>query len=159
MAEETSVAPGGADTSGAPSFVQSGGENTSVAENAHATQEQPADAGEATEQPAPSIWDNWLLYAVILFWVWWLFGNKKRKARKEQEKKEQARRNSLQKGDNIITIGRMHGKVVAFTEDTVTIKPDPGKDLAMTFDRQAIFRILPRPGEDGEKGDGESGAR
>ncbi|MDR2392416.1 MAG: preprotein translocase subunit YajC [Planctomycetota bacterium] len=157
MAEETSVAPGGADISGAPSFTQGGGETTSVAENAQATQEQPAGAGEPVEQPAASIWDNWLLYAVILFWVWWLFGNKKRKAQKQQEKKEQARRNALQKGDNIVTIGRMHGKVVAFTEDTVTIKPDPGEGLTMTFDRQAIFRVLPRPGEDaGKDGDPET---
>jgi preprotein translocase YajC subunit len=148
MAEETSVAPGGADTSGAPSFVQSQGETTSVAENAQASQEQPADTGAAEAQPAPSIWDNWLLYAVILFWVWWLFGNKKRKAQKAQEKKEQARRNAIDKGDTIVTIGRMHGKVVAFTEDTVTIKPDPREGLTMTFDRQAIFRVLPRPGEE-----------
>jgi preprotein translocase subunit YajC len=154
MAEETSNAPGNSGNAGVPELTQ--GETTSVGENSQSLQEQPADA--PAPQASASIWDNWFLYAVIIFWVWWLFGNKKRKAQKAQEKQDKVRRESLQKGDNIITIGRMHGKVVAFTDNTVTIKPDPSDEFSLTFDRQAIYRVLPRPGEETEK-DAEAKAK
>ncbi len=137
-------ATGGA-AGAAPTISQ--GQTTSVGENTQAVQEQPA--GEQAAQEAPrSIWDNWLLFAVAALWIWYLFGNKKRKAAKAAEKKEAERRNTLEKGDMIITIGRMHGAVVAFTDTTVTIRPDPKSDYTMTFDRQAIYKVMPRPGEE-----------
>ncbi|MDR1534006.1 MAG: preprotein translocase subunit YajC [Planctomycetota bacterium] len=140
MAEETTEAP---------SPALSPGQTTSAGENTQSLQEQPAE--EPAAPGGSSIWDNWLLYAVILFWVWWLFGNKKRKAQKEREKKEKARRESLQKGDGVVTIGRLHGRVVAFTDLTVTIQPDDSHgNLNLVFDRQGIFRVLPRPGEEAE---------
>ena len=140
-------------TSSEPAYVPeiTQGQTTSVADGSETVQEQPALEGEA--QRAPSIFDNWLLWAVAALWIWYLFGNKKRRAAKAQEKKERERRNALQKGDNIVTIGRVHGTVVAFTDETVTIKPDPKSDYNLTFDRQAIFRVLPRPGEEDETAD------
>ena len=131
----------------APTAVITQGQTTSVGENAQATVEQPVE-GAAEQAPQSSIWNNWLIYAAIGMWVWWLLTNKKRKAQKAQEKKEQERRNNLQKGDRLVTIGRMHGSVVAFTDDTVTIKPDGKSDFTMTFDRQAIYKRLPRSGEE-----------
>ncbi len=130
----------------APVITQ--GQTTSVGENTQAVQEQPASETAAEEAPPVSIWDNWLLYAVAALWLWYLFGNKKRKAAKKAEKVEAERRNTLQKGDMIITIGRMHGAVVAYTDTTVTIKPDPKAEYTMTFDRQAIYKVMPRPGEE-----------
>ncbi|MCC8179331.1 MAG: preprotein translocase subunit YajC, partial [Planctomycetes bacterium] len=103
---------------------------------------------QAEEAPQSAFGSNWLLYAVIALWVWYLFGNKKRRAAKAQEKKEAERRNNLEKGDQVVTIGRMHGEVVAFTDSTVTIKPDRKSDYSMTFDRNAILRVQPRPGEE-----------
>ena len=127
------------------------GQTTSVGENTQAIQEQPVGEGVEAEAPPPSIWDNWLLYAVAGLWLWYLFGNKKRRAQKAQEKKEQERRNTLQKGDVVVTIGRMHGTIVAFTDTTVTVKPDTKADYTMTFDRQAIYRVMPRQGEEEEE--------
>ncbi len=132
----------------APAIAQ--GQTTSVGENTQTMQEQPVEGQEAAA-PAPSIWDNWLLYAVAALWLWYLFGNKKRRAAKAEAKKEADRRNQLQKGDMIITIGRMHGAVIAYTDSTVTIKPDPKAEYTMTFDRQAIYKVLPRPGEEIEE--------
>lgn len=128
------------------------GQTTSVAEGGtQAVEEQPAST-QKTEEPKPSsLWDSWLLYAVIALWVWYLFGNKKRRQQKANEKKEQERRNTLLKGDKIITIGRMHGTVVAFTDDSVTVKPDNKSDHTMTFERAAILRVLPRPDEEDEQ--------
>lgn len=134
----------------APSPVITQGQTTSVGENTQATEEQPYSEGAAEEQPQPGIFDNWLFYVVIALWVWYIFGNKKRRQAKANEKKEQERRNSLQKGDSIVTIGRMHGLVVAYTDTTVTVKPDPRADYTMTFDRNAIARVMPRDDEEEE---------
>ena len=133
-----------AETNAAPTIAQ--GQTTSVGENTQAVVVEGEATSAAPEQQ--SLFSNPLLWVVAALWIWFLFGNKKRKAQKAQEKQDRLRRESLQKGDEIITIGRMHGTVVAFTEATVTIKPDLKADYTMTFDRQAIFRVLPRPGEE-----------
>ena len=137
MAEETS--------SGAPAISQ--GQTTQAGNNTHAV-EGTALEGEAVQQAQPDIFGNWLLWAVAALWIWYLFGNKKRKAQRAEAKKENERRSTLQKGDMVITIGRMHGKVVGMSEKSVTIKPDNKSDYTMTFDREAIYRVLPRPGEE-----------
>ncbi len=132
------------------------GQTTAAGADTHA--EQAVLEGEAVaDAPAPSIWDNWLLWVVVAMWVWFLFGNKKRKAQRAQEKKDRERRESLQKGDRVVTIGRLHGKVVAFTDKTVTIKPDDKAEYSLTFDREALLRVLPRPGEETEAAAGAEG--
>jgi preprotein translocase subunit YajC len=145
MAETNAAAPEAAVASTTPPAITQG-QTTSVGENTEAVVVEPVAA--ATEEP--SLFSNPLLWIVAALWIWFLFGNKKRKAQKAQEKKDRLRRETLQKGDEIITIGRMHGTVVAFTEATVTIKPDLKADYTMTFDRAAIYRVLPRPGEEDE---------
>ena len=149
MAETT--APGdaaGASSSPASVPTIAPGQTTTPGEATQTTEGQPAPAAE--ESKSFSLWDNPFLFIVLALWLWFLFGNKKRKAQKAQEKKDRERLSTLQKGDIIITIGRMHGTVVAFTEATVTIKPDPKADYSMTFDRQAIFRVMPRDEEEEE---------
>ena len=89
-------------------------------------------------------------------WGWWLFTNKKRKAQREEEKKEKERRENIRKGDRLVTIGRLHGVVSGLTDDTVIIKPDSKSDVTLTFDRQAIHRVMPRPGEEEGKEDRKS---
>lgn len=132
----------------APVITQ--GQTTGVAEGAGAIQGQVETAPEAAQEQ-PGFFSNPLLWIVAAVWIWFLFGNKKRKAARAQQKKDAERRAALQKGDNIVTIGRMHGNVVAFTDSTVTIKPDPKADYTMTFDRQAVYQVLPRPGEEPEE--------
>ncbi len=129
----------------APALSQ--GQTTAVGEN---TEALVVEGEAAPAQQEGGFFNNPLLWIVAALWLWWLFGNKKRKAQKEEEKKERLRRETLQKGDEIVTIGRMHGTVVAFTDATVTLKPDPRAELSMTFDRAAIMRVLPRPGEEEE---------
>ncbi len=148
---DTAAAPAPAaapEAAAAPVISQ--GQTTAAGENTEAVV-VAEEAAAAVEQP--SLFSNPLLWIVAALWIWFIFGNKKRKAQKAQEKKDRLRRDSLQKGDEIVTIGRMHGTVVAFTEATVTIKPDLKAEYTMTFDRQAIYRVLPRPGEEEEAAD------
>lgn len=134
MAEENASSP-----------TISQGQTTSVAENAEATQEQPANPEGGEAQQPPSIFSNIWIYALVGIWIWWLLSSSKNR---KKQKAEQEKLQQLQKGDKLITIGRMHGEVVAFTDDTITIKPDGKSDFTMTFDRQAIYKRLPRSGEE-----------
>lgn len=143
-----------ADTGIAP--VINRDQTTAVGENTEA-QQQVLEGEIVDEQPPQRGFDmtNLLFWVVAALWIWYFFGSKKRRQARANEKKERERRSTLEKGDNVVTIGRMHGTVVAFTDATVTLKPDTKADYTMTFDRNAIYRVLPRPGEEVE--DGQTG--
>jgi preprotein translocase subunit YajC len=56
-----------------------------------------------------------------------------------QQKKQKDQKNfinEIKKGDTIVTIGGIHGKVYAQEEDTVTLEVD--KSTKMTFEKSAI---------------------
>ena len=56
-----------------------------------------------------------------------------------QQKKQKSQKNfinEIKKGDQIVTIGGIHGKVAETTEETVTL--DVGKGAKITFERSAI---------------------
>ncbi|GIO35620.1 MULTISPECIES: preprotein translocase subunit YajC [Paenibacillus] len=56
-----------------------------------------------------------------------------------QKKKQQTRNNmlnALQKGDKIVTIGGLHGKILELADDTVVLLVNDATKL--TFDRSAI---------------------
>lgn len=56
-----------------------------------------------------------------------------------QQKKQKDQKKfitEIKKGDNVVTIGGMHGKVYAQTDDTVTIEVD--KSVKLTFEKSSI---------------------
>lgn len=56
-----------------------------------------------------------------------------------QQKKQKDQKNfinEIKKGDNVVTIGGMHGKVYALTDDTVTVEVDKG--VKLTFEKSSI---------------------
>lgn len=56
-----------------------------------------------------------------------------------QQKKQKDQKNfinEIKKGDAVVTIGGMHGKVYAITDDTITIEVDKGTKL--TFEKSSI---------------------
>lgn len=103
------------------------------------SQEQPK--GAEGEAPKPTFWQQNGFFIVLLaaVWLWFLYSMRKNK-RKAQSREDDM--NALTKGAKVITIGRMHGTVVKTTPETVTLKPDDKKDYTMTFDRQAIFKVI-----------------
>lgn len=60
---------------------------------------------------------------------------------RKQQKAEQQMRESLQVGDEIITIGGIHGRVVSLKEDTMVVESviDHSK---LTFSRSALQTIV-----------------
>ena len=120
-------------------------QTTSVAENSQAVQEQPTNSEQAAQEQPQSPFGNWMIWIMLALWGWWLWSSSKNRKKK---KAEEAKLQTLEKGDKIITIDRMHATIVAFTDTTITVKTDDKSNATMTFDRQAIFKRLPRPGEE-----------
>lgn len=59
-----------------------------------------------------------IIYAIIIGAMWFFMI----RPRKKQQKKEEAMRNSVEIGDELITIGGIYGKVVGIKEDSFIIE-------------------------------------
>ncbi len=71
-----------------------------------------------------------ILLFVLLFWVILIRPQQKR------QKQISEMQNNLEKGDEIITIGGLHGKVHALDEGTIVLEVNDGQKL--TYDRSSI---------------------
>lgn len=76
----------------------------------------------------------------------------------KQRKELQARINSLEKGDKVVTTGGLHGTVHQISEKTVTLKAG-GDNVFLTFDKPSVAVVTKlkstktEKSEKGEKGD------
>lgn len=59
----------------------------------------------------------------------------------KQQKKVQNMRNSLEKGDKIVTIGGFYGKVVSFKDDVLTIELKPD-NVKVQIAKTAVAEVL-----------------
>jgi len=75
-----------------------------------------------------------LLYAGIIGVFWFFMIRPQQKKRKEQ----QSFIENLKKGDVVVTLGGLHGRVVTVDELTVTLEVDRG--VKMVFDKTAVSR-------------------
>lgn len=73
----------------------------------------------------------WVLFAgvMLIFYLFMILPEQRKKKKQEEFRK------SLSKGDHVVTIGGIHGKIHAIDENTVTLMIDKTK---MVFDKQAI---------------------
>ena len=102
-----------------------------------ATTQAPGGQGQPAAAPPGCAGDSsmfWIMGAGLLL-MWLLVMRPEQKRRKEQ----QALLSSVKAGDNVVTLGGMHGVVFSLTDKTVTLRVDTAK---MTFDRSAIARIV-----------------
>jgi len=72
-----------------------------------------------------SSWTS-LIFIILLIVVFWLFFIR---PQSKKAKEEQKFRDSLQKGDKVVTIGGFHGKVVEVKESTVVISLAPNTEV------------------------------
>ncbi|MFP4148801.1 MAG: preprotein translocase subunit YajC [Nitriliruptoraceae bacterium] len=92
-----------------------------------------------------------LLPLAFLAVLWVLLIRPQQKQRKEQE----AARRNLAVGDDIVTIGGLHGRVVDLPADaTMDLLVCPGEDEAqdvvLRFERAALGRVVHRADEDAD---------
>lgn len=74
----------------------------------------------------------YVVFMVVLFLPQILAGRKRKKA-------QETMLDSLKIGDEIVTIGGIHGKIAAVSETTVEITID--KNVKMTISKSAVSRI------------------
>ena len=71
-----------------------------------------------------------LILIVLVFYLFFIRPQMKKS--KDQKKFREA----LKKGDKVITIGGIHGKIVEVSEKTISL--DIGNQIKMTFEKSAI---------------------
>ena len=84
-------------------------------------------------QQQGSTWSG-LLMIVLLFVIFWLFFIRPQNKR---AKEQQQFRENLKKGDKIVTIGGIHGKVEEVRENTVLVSID--HNTKIEFEKSAII--------------------
>ena len=86
-----------------------------------------------------------LLLIILLFGVMYFLMIRPQQRRRREAQQMQS---ALGPGDQIITIGGLHGTVVSAEDDVVTLEVAPGVNVR--FARPAIARVLPREAEEAE---------
>jgi preprotein translocase subunit YajC len=78
------------------------------------------------------LWGNILLFGGIIL-IFYLF-----MIRPQQKKQKEQKRfiDEIRKGDTVVTVGGIHGKITAMDDETVTLEVDRGARI--TFDRTSI---------------------
>ena len=94
-------------------------------------------------QPAQgaSPWGS-LIFIVLLIVVFWLFFIR---PQSKKAKEEQKFRESLQKGDKVVTIGGFHGKITEVKETTVMISLAPNMEVEV--EKTALVKDGSRVGQ------------
>lgn len=87
---------------------------------------------QATQQQGSS-WSG-ILMIVLIFVIFWLFFIRPQNKRAKEQQKF---RENLQKGDKVVTIGGIHGKVDEVKEHTVIISVD--HNTKIEFEKSAII--------------------
>ncbi len=69
---------------------------------------------------------------------------------KQKEKKRQEMISNVRKQDKIVTVGGVHGVVVAVKESDVVVRVDNEKDVKIKIDKSAITSVSVPKGEQDE---------
>ena len=98
---------------------------------------------QAAEQ-APTFMQKYgsLFFIILLIVVFWLFFIR---PQSKKAKEEQKYRDSLQKGDKVVTIGGFHGKVVEVKDTTVVISLAPNTEVEV--EKSALVQSASRVGQ------------
>ena len=86
-------------------------------------------------------WSMWVMLALIFVVMWFFMIRPQRK----QQKELQDFRNSLKKGDKIVTIGGIYGTVAEIKEDSVLIEVD--NNVKIRVSKQALVKDFTDPSQ------------
>ena len=89
-------------------------------------------APQAPQQGSP--WSMWIMLGAV-FVIMWLFMIR---PQRKQQKELNEFRNSLRKGDKVVTVGGIYGEVVEVSEKTCLIKVDG--DVKLRVDKQGLVK-------------------
>jgi len=86
-----------------------------------------------------SSWSMWIMLALIFVVMWFFMIRPQRK----QQKELQNFRDSLKKGDKVVTIGGIYGTVAEIKEDSVLIEVD--SNVKIRVSKQALVKDFTDP--------------
>ena len=101
-----------------------------------------ATAEQAAQEPTGFQKYSSLLFIILLVVVFWLFFIRPQSKRAKEEQKF---RDSLQKGDKVVTIGGFHGKITEVKETTVMISIAPNMEVEV--EKTALVKDGTRVGQ------------
>jgi preprotein translocase subunit YajC len=81
---------------------------------------------------------------IILVFYFFMIRPQQKKAKQEKEFRE-----SLKKGDKIVTIGGIHGRIVSVEEDGILVEVDNG--VKLKFDKTAVRPAAPEAASTAKK--------
>ena len=84
-------------------------------------------------------WSMWIMLALIFVVMWFFMIRPQRK----QQKELQNFRDSLKKGDKVVTIGGIYGTVAEIKEDSVLIEVD--HNVKIRVSKQALVKDFSDP--------------
>ena len=90
-----------------------------------------------TDKPGGSY--SGLIMIVLIFVVFWLFFIR---PQNKKQKEEQKFREALQKGDDVVTAGGIHGKIAEVKETTVLLTIDNNVKIEV---EKSMIMATPRP--------------
>jgi len=90
----------------------------------------------AAANPAP-IFGNPMVFMVLMIAMMYLLLIR---PQQKQRKELQARIDSIEKGDKVVTTGGLHATVHQISDKTVTLKPG-GDNFFLTFDKASIASV------------------
>ena len=94
----------------------------------------PTAAPAGAEGQQASAWPTILMFGAIIL-VMWLFMIR---PQRKQQKQLQEFRNSLKKGDKVVTAGGIFGEIVEVNEKTALIRVDG--DVKLRVDKQSLVK-------------------
>lgn len=95
-----------------------------------------------------------LLLTILLIAIGWFFLIRPQQARVREQRQMVA---NLTVGDQVITVGGIHGRITGLETETVLIELAPGVEV--TLARAAVVRLLTNPAADGASGEARSDQR
>lgn len=102
-----------------------------------APSEAPASAPGAPAQSAPgfaSMLPTFAFLALMIGFMWFFIIRPQRK----EDKRRKELIESMKRGDQVVTIGGVHGEVVTVGETTVDVRIGGEKGLVVTFNKGAV---------------------
>ena len=91
-------------------------------------------AAEAAGQPQGGGWTMWVMLILIIVVMWFFMIRPQRKQQKELQKF----RDSLSKGDKVVTIGGIYGTVVEIKEKTLLLEID--NNVKIKVDKNSVVK-------------------
>jgi preprotein translocase subunit YajC len=82
---------------------------------------------------------SFLPFILIIVVMYFLMIRPQAKKQKEKQRMVEA----LKKGDNIVTNGGIHGKVMGFTDDNKTVIVKVDDNVKLNIDKSAVGVVLP----------------